>query len=831
MSRTTRCRIILGTLTLSASLGASAVEFNIPPQSLDSALLAFAEQAQVQVSVAAAGISGVKTEGISGDRSPEDALTHLLKDTGLTFTAIGKRTYSVTQDSPKTERTSAAREPSVSMRLAQADGTQGTSSATSLEELQEVVVTSRKRSENVMSVPSGVTVVGDDFIKANNANSLTDLGYGMTGVLLDSGNGGSQFVNVSVRGVSGLAELTGVRSGVGFFVDGVNVFNQTAFNVPLLDVERIEVLKGPQPAAFGRSAVGGAINMISRKPSRELSFDGDLTFGNYDLSQARLTVGGPVVADKLFVSVSGLTMKHDGYVKNLLEKGLDPQSADVMMGKLNVLYQASDALSLQFIQDYVKDDGFYGPRDCQFAGCAPGGAFDRKILSANGKYRDTSYSYRRSQLNIDYTLAGGGSIQGITGYHYNTAAQQFDITDLGQGSEFADYTDHGSWDLSQELRYVSPDSGAFKYVTGVLYTREDLDFSIPFINPADAPVPLFPDLTEDLILDDRMVKKTDVYSVFASGNYALTERLKLDVGARFSHEKTTARSIQSVIADAGLGEQGAADKFFGIELFDVSRSGSWNNFEGQVALSYNFTPNAMVYGRVSQGKKSGGFTQLILFGSSARRDPGFGPETLRDYELGAKAEWLDRKLRLMASLHQSDYDDIQVRFASVENQGIRIIQNASAARSKGAELEVSILPNEHFSVVSGISLNKPEFTVAVPVLSIQRGNLLPFTPKVIADITLSADYPLSGNVSWFGGTTVGYRSKSYFDSSNTFSQDAHTVVNATTGLKFMDGRLTTSLWARNLTDKTVTTFAFFPGSERYLLNAPRTYGLEVGFKY
>lgn len=697
--------------------------------------------------------------------------------------------------------------------------------------LEEIVVTSRKRAENIMEVPSGITVVGEDFIENNNANNVTDLGYGMTGVLLDSGNGGSSFIHVSIRGVAGLAEPTGVRSGIGFFVDGINVFNQTAFNAPLLDIERVEVLKGPQPAAFGRSVLGGAINLISNKPPREMTVAGDLTFGNYDLTQTRLSVGGPVVSDKLFVNLSGLTMKHDGYLKNLSPGGADAQAPDMVVAKINVEYLPSDELNIRFIQDYFKDDGFYGPRECEFEGCAPGGAFDRKILSADGRYRDTSAEAINSHLGISYDLGAGGSIESITGYRYNTSVQQFDITDTGAGSDFADFRDHGSWQLSQELRWVSADTGPLRHVAGVLYTREDVDFSIPFINPIDAPRPTFPHLTDDLILDDRMQKTTDVYSVFGSASYDITQRWTLDLGARMTHEKTDARATQSVVNDAGLGEQGAADQFDGFELFDVTHSDSWNNFEGQLALAYHLTDDVMVYGRVSQGKKSGGFTQLIVFGSSARRDPGFGPETLRAYELGTKAELWDHRLRLSAALHQSDYSDIQVRFADPQNQGIRIIQNAAEARSRGVEMEAVLAPSEHFSITAGLSLQESEYTAAVPALGIAEGNSFPFTPEVIGDLTLTSSYPVSNTVSWFGSATAGYRSKSFHDSQNEFWQEAHSIVNLKTGLSFVEERLTVAAWVKNLTDRTVTTFVFFPGQERYSLNAPRTYGMEIGFKF
>ncbi len=697
--------------------------------------------------------------------------------------------------------------------------------------LEEVVVVSRKRAENIMEVPTAISVVDEQFIKSNLANSVTDLGYGMTGVLLDSGNGGSSFIHVSIRGVAGLQEPTGVRSGIGFFVDGVNVFNQTAFNAPLLDVERVEVLKGPQPAAFGRSVLGGAINLISRKPPRDLRVEGDLTMGNYELRQARLSVGGPIVDDKLFVNLSGLTLEHDGYLENVAPNGLDAQAPEMIVAKLNLEYLPGDNFSIHFIQDYFKDDGFYGPRDCVFAGCAPGTQYDRKVNSANGRHLDTSAESASTYLKADYQLKSGASIVGITGYRYNNSAQQFDITDTGAGSSFADFKDNGSWQFSQELRFVSPDEGKLRYLGGLLYTIEDVDFSIPFINPFDAPQPSFPGLTQDLILDDRMLKTSDIYSAFASLGYDITARLNLDVGARVTHEKTEARSRQYVINDAGLGDQGAADLFDGFELFDVTRSDSWDNFEGQVALGYDITDNVMLYGRVSQGKKSGGFTQLIVFGNSARHDPGFGPEKLLAYEAGIKAELMESRLRLSAALHQSDYDDIQVRFSTVETQGIRIIQNAGEARSRGIELEAAIVPNEHLSISAGLSVQESEYTRAVPRLNIREGNSFPFTPEVIADLTVSADYPVSAAVDWFGGVTAGYRSKSFHDSQNQFTQDPNTIVNVKTGVRFMEDRWTVALWAKNLTDKTVTTFAFFPGSERYSLNAPRTYGLELGFEF
>lgn len=699
--------------------------------------------------------------------------------------------------------------------------------------IEEILITSRKRTENLMAVPSDITVVNQNFLKNSGAASVTDMGYGITGVFLDSFNGGSGITNVSVRGISGAQELTGVRSGIGFFVDGVNVFNQTAFNTPLLDVERVEILKGPQPAAFGRSVIGGAINLITRKPPEQLTIEGDISYGNYDTKQARITVGGPI-SEKVRISLSGLTLNHDGYLKNLLEEGLDAQSADMVVGKVNLLFLASDKLTIQFIQDYFKDDGFYGPRDCADVdfGCAPGGAYDRKIVSVNNKYRDTSAEAYSGNLKIDYDLDSGHSFTAISAYRYNKSVQQFDIYDNGGGSEYADWKDDGSWEVTQEMRIASPDEGRFTYLVGGLFTHESLDFHIPFINPIDVPEPLFPELGDDLILDNGMKKKTDVFSVFASGKYDLTERLKADVGVRFTHEKTKARTSQSVIYGAGLTDEEAAATFFNMELFDITRSDNWDNFEGQLALSYNFSEDAMIYGRVSQGKKSGGFTQLIIFENSARENPAFGPETLIAYEIGVKAALMDGKLRLNASAFYNDYDDIQVRYVDPSNFNLRLIQNGTKANSKGVELEANIHPNPHISIVAGMTYQKSEFTTALPTAGIAAGNEFTNTPKFMANLAMDFNYPINDNINMIGGVNAGYRTRNFHDAQNDFSQERHAIVNARAGLEFMEGRLTTTLWAKNLTDKTVSTFMFWDVDNPHVLtNAPRTYGIEVGFKY
>ena len=704
--------------------------------------------------------------------------------------------------------------------------------------LEEVVITSTKRTELLDEVPTDATVVNKDAIQTARATNVADLGYGVTGVFIDSQTGGSAATTVSMRGVSGNAELTGVRSGIGFFADGTDVFNQTAFNLPLLDVDRVEILKGPQPAAFSRSVIGGAINVISALPPSQASITGNLSYGNYNSKQSWVTVGGPLMGDDLRMSVSGLLLTHDGYLRNLTTNGVDADSADVAMGKLNVLYQPTSQLRVHFVGDYYQDLGFSGPAQCTVLayGCSPLPLTDRVLKSFDGPYRDTTVKNESARVLADYTLNSGFIFSSVTAYRYNKAAQVFDILNNGGGTEFANYRDNGSWEGSQELRFSSPSTGKLTYLFGVLWDHEHLNFSIPFIVPRNVPQPEFPFLTRDLILDDGMHRATNVASLFGSGRATLSERLKLDVGLRLSHESTTAESVQRVVDGAGLSDQAAAATYYGFNLFDLTRSQSWNNFEWQVAPSFQLTPDSMVYTRVSQGKKSGGFTQLIILSASTITDPAFGPETLTSYEVGSKGSLLHGRVHWNADVFYNDYRDIQARFQTTETFGIRVIRNVGTATSSGFEFETTLSLSQYVSLLVGVTYEPSKFTTAVPEISIAKGNEFENLPRWLGNLSLNAEYPVSAHAKWFGNVSGGTRSRSYLDDQNVQSQDPNTILNARTGIDWNNGKLKVAGWVKNLTNRYVETFAYTNfnvmgvPAVNVIANAPRTFGVEVGFQ-
>ena len=565
-------------------------------------------------------------------------------------------------------------------------------------QLADIIVTATKRSESLQNVPVAVTAVGGDAIAKSGSVRLSDLS--IPGVNIGEA---AKTSNIYIRGVGSGANL-GFEQSVPIFIDSVYFGRGRASKIGLLDVDRVEVLKGPQPTFLGNNAIGGAVNVISARPSRELGGDFSVL---HEFNANETIVNGAVsvpVTDTFSVRVAGRYRDIDGWIRNVaLDDRKEPRAHD-RSGRLSALWRPNSKLTIYAKYDHVesRENG----RNAELADCGvvnPAGLpgrvdtalddcrFNRTTTSrttpADFPRIPTDDSGFRSNLNVD-----GGVVEADYDLGFATLTSVTSDYDIRYHDVFSpDANDlnvsiaaglDNSKQFSQELRLASPKGHVLEWLAGFYYDHVrlrngTLGFLYPFGDPQFAPGPGF-------LLDEQARQRENSYAVFGELAIHVADPLTLRLGGRYS-------SVKKSVAVVFNPDTYVAGAFLGVPPpiftpFDLQDSRRDNKFQPAVTLEYKPVAGVLLYASFKEGFKAGGFDvdalNLPPSGSIA-----FAPEKVKAYEVGAKTRFADNRGRLNIDLFRSDYSDLQV---SVFNGVIGFnTANAARSRSQGMEIETA----------------------------------------------------------------------------------------------------------------------------------------------
>jgi iron complex outermembrane receptor protein len=571
--------------------------------------------------------------------------------------------------------------------------------------LEETLVTARRREERLIDTPIAVTAISSLEISRRNLKDLADIARLVPNMAFDLGTGSTGSASnaqIFIRGIGQQDFLFTSDPGVGLYVDGVYFARGTGVVMDMVDLERIEVLRGPQGTLFGKNTVGGAINITSRKPNPDSrSFMAQATVGDRDRFDVQAAVNLPLVKDTLSLRVSGSSRNQDGYVDRI-EVGDELGDTDSLYGRAQLRWTPSDTLSLDFSADVTRKRESSAPEELvdvrpEDPGnillgvwnvlvaprLGPGIQMDRRYLSDEYESQATGPNFSDFDmcgvsLTVNKDFDDELSFKSITAYR-------------DQDSQFAGDTDHSPLvytetnndnahdQFSQEFQLsgLSMD-GRLDWVVGAFYMKEEgSDTFDTFLGSGlyDAleafPLPLLP-LTPDaicppppgtfqpcaggsnnpvnigldldvLIYDDIEIES---YALFGEANYAFSDRLTMTAGLRYSDdEKTFTTSLYR--KNAGV-----------VTVPPTKVSDSWDDLVPRLGLKYELRKDAMIYASATGGYKSGGFngraTSLAEIGS-------FDPEEVWSYEAGTKVVWPDRQLGINAAVFFNDYTDMSRR--------------------------------------------------------------------------------------------------------------------------------------------------------------------------
>ena len=705
----------------------------------------------------------------------------------------------------------------------------------------EVVVTAGRRSENITKVPTAISAYSGAKLRDAQINSASDLAAITPNVEIKAY---SVNANITIRGVgNGNFTQAGGDPGVAAMADGVYLGQPRLELSTFLDVNRVEVLRGPQGTLFGRNATGGAINIIPNTPTPQLHYGFDVSAGA-DPTMVHSTgyVSGPLNSSgTLLGRISAEQNYNQGFTRNLAPSGpsrLDGIDNGAVRGQLE--WRPTDNFDARLLVEYNTEadagPGYYllgVPNNAGAISNSPiflpyfsGGGLTLPPGPEGNANSRQNYAYEGSDrltgktvnLTTDWGV-GGGHLKTLLSYNSADIADTFDVdgasATVNVGGTPTNYSystqiNHAH-QLYEEMTYASDGSKVFNYVVGETYYYEHLNqfFIVPTIGQGPPPFHTGGDID------------TTSYAGFVHAQYAFTPSTKLFAGARYTHDNKSIDEFlifEPVVAVTGNHNQA-----------------SWSNISYEVGGSQEFGRSVTGYIKYATGYKGGGFTVGSL-------GPAFQPETDKNIEAGLKGVYFDGALQANLAVFHTDYNNLQV------NQIIgptSIVTNAARATIDGVEVETVIHPTDHFRIeANGAWLNArfdsymtaDSARPALPTLNL-AGNLLPDAPHFNASIGVFDDVPIDSGTITIGGR-FNWKSQIYFSQFNIpiASQNPVGKLDLHINYRSQDNRWTAGLFALNVTDvevkSNVTVISALLGSLATATYEPgRQVGVSVGYHF
>lgn len=695
-------------------------------------------------------------------------------------------------------------------------------------ELEEIIVTARKRAESLQEAPVSVTAFTAETMASQGVEDVTDVALRTPGMQYGS-FGDVKLSPTSLRGIIGNAGSAGADPAVGYYVDEVFVGQGAGASLDLFDIERVEVLRGPQGTLFGRNTIGGVINITTKRPSRTFEAEAMAAYGNYDYRRAAVSVSGPLgerVSAKL--AVSG--RQRDGVSHNVvLDRDVNTVGDWSARGQvLFELWQGADLLLTAEHREVDQEPLVFETLSYDDARTLPG------VLDMLGLPRNTDpYDYRvqadsPSEERLEgqgyaatfRTGLGGVRLTNVLSYRTHEYYSRTD-TDRSPLRIIYDGDPEDVWRFSEELR-LEGEVGPVEWVAGLYYYRQESKNQSFVEVGADLADLLGEPSLAGLMAGSDAELDTTSKAAFASLTWNVTPQLDVTVGGRYTRDKKRIDYTQS--DPLGLLGGDAA----------IRAGDSWSEFTPNLNIRYRPNDDVMLYGTVSKGFKSGGFNDALGDADGIA----FDPEKLWNYELGLKAEMFDRRVALNVAAYYMDWSDIQISQDDPRTTIFDpIILNAGAAHSQGVEVEVFARPTERWTIGGNVSIQEAEY---------DRGELpsgeplkkIPFAPAYTVSLNAEHVVPLaSGELALFG--EVLRRGTTYLTTDNDpdGKVSPYTLLNARVTWRAPGERWSLALWGKNLTDETYKERLFdlsdqdLVGQKFIVLNDPRTYGIELRVSY
>ncbi|CAI8767953.1 TonB-dependent receptor [Pseudomonas sp. IT-P395] len=732
-------------------------------------------------------------------------------------------------------------------------------------QLETVTVTTRRREESSQDVPTPMSVVSGQNLETQRVYRIQDLQQLVPSVNVAYMH--ARQSSVSIRGLGNNPASDGLEGSVGLYIDNVYLGRPGMAVFDLMDIEQLEVLRGPQGTLFGKNTTAGVINISTRAPTFTPERSIETSVGEDGYFQTKGTISGPL-NDQLAGRFSAYRTRSDGDIKNEYDgHDLNGGSRDGFRAQL--LFKPNEDFNLRWIGDYNEEDSSAGTRVLYNTGPTINGVnlYQSRANAAgatlvNGSHRKVNLDNDQhvtvhqggTSVEANWTLPSDFTLTSISSYRFWNFTPRND-DGLNVPASYNAGVSVEDKQYSQEFRLASPKGEFFDYVVGAYYFGSDLDNkSFAYYGPqADIWNGTAPGALANVTSVGNGHIKTDSFALFAQGTWHLTERLDFTAGVRGTYEEKSAwvtrdapiggAAVTGAAATARRGRTGAYDSG---DLNQYSSSPS-----GLLNLSYRITDDVLGYATVSHGEKSGGVNLAVGSAPVAGADSLLiGTERANNAELGFKSTLWDHRLQLNANVFWTQVNAYQTNAYDAENR-VQYLTNAGSVRSRGVEFESTVIPlrgltlniNGSYNDVSYLSYKDapcpPEVSQApgAPASCDLSGHQVVGASKWIGNANGEYKWNLDNGFEPYVTASYAFRSKAVgtVEDSDYGQIPSYAVVNFSTGLRgdFNQGQWDVSLWLKNAFDKTYYTTLWTGGNGGYegLLGTPRTLGVTGRYDF
>ena len=691
--------------------------------------------------------------------------------------------------------------------------------------MDRVVVTARRTEESLQEVPIAVTAVSGDALDRRQSDNIGDIQSLIPNATFNPHGGSNNNANVTIRGVGQTDQFFMFDPGVGIYLDDVYLARSQAALFETVDIERIEVLRGPQGTLYGKNTSGGAIKVITRDPLLD-AFEGNatLTLGSFEAVTGRLSVNVPVVENVFGLRGTLLVKQRDGFVDNL-DTGEDTHTRDYVGGQITGLWRISERLSARVAVDAMRDRSI------------PAGVTNRSTISFPPTLNLEPVPERKTRvgitprndqdvLGVNATLRWEGDdfeLRWINSYRQLEFEDRFDFDGYAFpliGSDQSQQSDQASSEL--QANFGLGDN--VDVVAGLYWFTESTESftNVPNNFPFEAAPGFF------IFLENNFIQITDLetvsYAAFANFDWQLTERLSLSGGIRYTEDEKD--------YDASL-----SNDVFVTSNFAFSDKDTWSAWTPRIALDFQINPDHLTYISYSTGFRSGGFNPRAAGAEVALP---YDTETSETFEIGLKSSFADGRVTWNSAFFYNQFEDYQTNLVTEVGDPpvpTAFFSNAGGYESWGVETEFVARVTDELTITGQAATFEDEFEDFLdPVIGNFADKTLPNAPELSAGLAVNYITPLTSNTELQIDGDVSYRSSSFISIINDprLSRDDHALLNARIALNFERPDVQVFFGGRNLTDETVIIDSRI--SDVYLYdfkwyNEPQTFyaGVRVDF--
>ncbi|ANI79249.1 TonB-dependent receptor [Sphingobium sp. EP60837] len=723
----------------------------------------------------------------------------------------------------------------------------------SAQQSDEIVVTALRRSENLQSVPVSITALGGDKLANQHIQQVSDLA-GSVPNLQASPAGGDALPIFSLRGISMSDFNVNQQGPVATYFDEVYKGSFPLLPLGMFDLERVEVLRGPQGTLYGKNTTGGAINFISRKPGYETEGYLKIGYGNYNRFDADGAVQG-ALGSKVAARIAFTFSRANGWYQNKLAGEPDLNAVRQYGVRASFLAEPSDKLSfvlrLSTSLQNPFNYGIYARPDAAGVGAGVyelfGGSsyfrtgIGRREIESNyaERYRQRTYG---AALTGTWKLSDSLTITSVTSYDYGKLFLPEDTDGSPLRVLESDYRGKAK-QVSQDLRIASDYAGPINFILGAYYNSETIrggttyryfnDLDVTGDGAIDAN-----DCLQDFFLactynNDYKQKKTS-YAVYSDVNYKISDQIILRGGLRYTHDRGRLEDFSAQLLSAD--GTALANTVPGDPTDPFATTGTRfqkGTITGKIGLDFKTSDNDLIYASFSRGYRANAFNAQAFFSPTELTVA--KPETVNAYELGFKSQFLDRAVTLNGAIFYYDYRNQQA--LNVDDLSIQTLINIPKSRILGGELELIARPVSSVRINAGLGFLSTKIREGVLSGQPLVGNRLPNAPKLTASAGVDWDVIDNSAGKLTANVNASYTSKQFYDLFNTdrIAQKGYALVNGQLSYRFADDRFGVSAWGKNIFNKFYHRYAIdlSPsfGFDYIHLGDPRTFGMTLDAKF